>query len=358
MQINNQKKEEITLKIMYEQNSLEFKCKITEILENYLIAFANYYKLKNESLFFLYSGSSLLPTQLKCPVLQIIKSEDRTEKRMLLLAYQLGYDIIQEDEINVILSIESVKIIKLTGKKGEKIKEIIKNSIKLDLNWYTFKYRNNEIDIEQKFDNIADEEDKKQLKIEITVNYTIPLIVNFIKGKKIYTIQCLLGDRVNYIIVKYFNENRLNSEDYYLFYENKIFENYYDTKFYEIISEDKILNSFQNENINNNTIITLPSNENLNETNFKFNSNKKIMAIPINEINKRRIEIEIKIMLKSCWLRYKRKISRCGGSDFKNFLGCCCLCFLKAFCYTLGFVIGLFIVFCFFGGWIVFVKYC
>ena len=287
---NIQNIEKITLKIIYEQTSTKFECNINEILENVLIKFANENNLVYKSIYFLYSGSSLFPTQIKKPISEIITLRDKTEKIMQLLAYQLELDIIQEDEIIIILSIESVKIVKLTGKKGEKIKDIIKDSIKLDLNWCTFKYKNNEIDLEQKFDDIADGEDKRQLKIDFTVNYTIPLIVNFVSGKKMDSIQCLLRDRIYDKIKNYFIEKKLDSYDYDLFYENKIIVNYYSKIFYEIISEDKINNSLCNDNIDNNTIESFPTTDNLNDSNQKnFNIKEKKIVLPINEKNNRKI---------------------------------------------------------------------
>ena len=89
----------------------------------------------------------MYPPELKKPVSEIINPEDAKDKIMQILAFQLEFKNNQEDEIIIILSIESVKIIKLTGKRGEEIKNIIKNSIKLDLNWCTFKYKKNEIDL-------------------------------------------------------------------------------------------------------------------------------------------------------------------------------------------------------------------
>ena len=58
----------------------------------------------------------------------------------------------------------------------------------------------------QKFDDIANEEDKKIYECLI-VNYTIPLIVYFIgeKNEK-YSIQCLLQDKVRDKIDSYFKK--------------------------------------------------------------------------------------------------------------------------------------------------------
>ena len=263
------------------------------------------------TIYFLYSGSPLLPEQLKKSINEIITTGDKKDKIMILLAYHLEFEIKQEDEIIIILIIESIKIKKAIGKKGEIIKNIINSSIKLELNWCTFKYKGNLINIQEKFDDIADGEDKNLLKIEITVNYTIPLIINFSFAKCCqiykYKIKCLLGDKINSIIEKYFDQNHLDSRNYNLYYENKILDNYFRKIFYEIISEDKINNSLNNETENGNTIKSLPSNENLNESNkIKFNVKEKITVLPVNE---RKIEIELKADRKCCCIIFKRKIS-------------------------------------------------
>ena len=276
MNINDQNNNKISLEIMYEQMTTKIECNLSDVLEIHLIEFAKLKNLNYSSIYFLYSGNSLIPSELKRPISEIITSQDKNEKRMLLLSYKLEIDV-KEDEVIIVLSIESVKIKKSSGGRGEKIKDIIKNIIELDLKWCTFKYRNNEIDIEQKFDDIANEEDKRQLKIDLTVNYTIPLIVNFSKKKKIYSIRCLLGDSVEDIIYQYFREKKLESFDYDLFYENKIFENYYHKKFYEIIQEDTIQKIPENEQIIE-TIQSFPSTENINELNkIVFNNEKKLM---------------------------------------------------------------------------------
>ena len=349
MNINDQNDDKISLEIMYEQMTTKIECNLSDVLEIHLIKFAKLNNLNYSSIYFLYSGNSLIPSELKRPISEIITSQDKNEKRMLLLSYKLEIDV-KEDEVIIVLSIESVKIKKSSGGRGEKIKDIIKNIIELDLKWCTFKYRNNEIDIEQKFDDIANEEDKRQLKIDLTVNYTIPLIVNFSKGKKSkYSIQCLLRDRVNDKIYQYFREKKLESIDYDLFYENKIFENYYHKTFYEIIPEDKIQNNTDNSQINE-TIQTFPTCENINELNkIVFNNEKKINVLPINEINKGKIEIEIKVKLKKCNVRYRRKLKNCCDkirNCFKTIFTC--------FAYVIIIAFGLAFVFLALGFWVIF----
>ena len=183
----------------------------------------------------------------------------------------------------------------------------------------------------QKFDDIANEEDKKIYECLI-VNYTIPLIVYFIgeKNEK-YSIQCLLQDKVRDKIDSFFKEKGIYKyyyDDYYLIYENKKIKNYYIKIFYELISKDKIQNLFYNKNINNTIYIT--SSENLEKTNTTIINGKEkindidISVFPNNEIDERKIEIEIKVMKKCCCVVCRRKISdccyrcncRCPGSRF------------------------------------------
>ena len=247
---------------------------------------------------------------------------------MTLLVYQnTDFDIKDLEKIIIILSIETVKIKKLEGQKGDTIKDIIKNSdiIKIDFKWCIFKYNENEIDINKKFDDIAIDEDKKKLKIELTVNYTIPLIVNIINEKKESTsIQCLLKDRVSNKIHSYFSINQIDLNDYYLIYNNEKFDyfdyvnnemfydNFYNKIFYAIIPEDKIQNSITNEKINNNKDY-LVSNDNLEKTNKILNYTKEkisdmtLKVFPNNETDERKIEIEIRVIKKCLCVRLKNK---------------------------------------------------
>ena len=163
MQNNVPKNEKIILKIIYEQIPTEIKCELSDILENVLTKFSKSNNINYSTIYFLYRGSPLLPEQLKKSINEIITTGDKKDKIMILLAYHLEFEINQEDEIIIILIIESRKIENVKGKKGEIIKNIINSSIKLELNWCTFKYKGNLINIQEKFDDIADGEDKNLL---------------------------------------------------------------------------------------------------------------------------------------------------------------------------------------------------
>ena len=157
-----------------------------------------------------------------------------------------------------------------------------------------------------------------------------------------------MGDRIYEKIEPYFNERHFDTEDYYFVYENKEIEFFYITKFYEIISKDKIQNSIYNDEINN-TMPTLPTIENLNEADkIKIYDKEKKMIPPNNESNKRKIEIEIKIIKKCCCARYIRKISDCCCNCFcRHIYGnrCCKIIYIALFIIIfLFFIVGAFII--------------
>ena len=325
---NNQKKEEnneqIRLKISYEQNPITYKCFINELLEIYIKKYEEDIKLDLSSIYVIYNGDVFYGEQLKKPIKDIINEQNRKDREMTLLIEKSKFDYIEEDEIIIILSILSVKRVEVNGKRGEKIKNIIKDSIEFDFKFCIFTYGDNEIDIEQKFDDIAKDKDKKQLKIVINLKYTIPLIVNLVdKQNNKYKTQCLLGDKIFDKIELCFDQNNLNKYYYYLVYENKIFEEFehYSEIFYEIFSEDKIKNRFNNDTINNN-VKSLPLSDSLVKVNQTINNDKeKIIFLPMNKENERKIEIEFKI-IKQCWcIRLKVKILDCHDS--------CCRCWCE-----------------------------
>ena len=128
--------------------------------------------------------------------------------------------------------------------------------------------------------------------------------------------------------------------------------------FYEIISEDKIQNRFPNGNINNNNK-NFNSTDKLEKSNTTINNDNEkiidtvILVLPNNETNQTKLEIEIKVIKKSCCVRYKRKISNCCDKCKDFFKKCCPVVFGS----ILGFIVGILIIAFFFllyGGWVIF----
>ena len=182
MDVINVQKEKIIINLRItsgNQYTNIYKCGIEKSLEDYINDFIKYSGDDYSSSFplVLYKGESYLGDKLKQHISQIIKPEDKMNKMMILLVYpSSGSGKHELDKINIILTIEDIKKEELIGIKGEAIKDIINKSsiIKIDLKWCTFKYKGDEIDIDKKFDEIANNEDKNKLEIIITVNYKIP----------------------------------------------------------------------------------------------------------------------------------------------------------------------------------------
>lgn len=303
------------------QISKIYECNIKESLEQYTNKFAKDINVNYSSPMVLSRGESLFGDKLKKPLCEIIKPGDKITT--IILFQYTESDINAQDEINIILSIESVKILQLKGKREDIIKDIIRKSsiIKIDLKWCIFKYKENEIDINKKFDDIANDEDKKKLEIIITMNYTIPLIVNFVdENKKSTIIQCNLSDRVDI----YFETNHQDKNDFDLLFECKKLEYY--KIFYELISEDKIQNYFTNENKNNTKDLFTP-NAMMEKSSININNvNETNIDVPIsisssNESDNKKLEIEIRII--------KKRIKKSCGEGFRRCcINSCCILIL------------------------------
>ena len=169
------------------QKTQSYECETKELLETYIKKFTKEFQLNYSSYIVLYGARALFGEELKIPISKIISKIDKQNKKMaLLLIENSGFDMHDQDEILIILTIESAKKPTLKGIKGQTLKEIIQenNIIQIDLKWCIFKYKENEIDINKKFDDIANNEDKTTSTMILTLNFTIPLIVNYIRKNK------------------------------------------------------------------------------------------------------------------------------------------------------------------------------
>ena len=315
-------REKITLKIVDEKQNTETynEVDIKDQLCLYIKKFAETTKANYSQLYALYNGRSLLDERLNIPIDKIINSQDKKDKYMILLIYQdTESEKRYQDEITIILSIESAKIEKLKGKRGETLRDAIINSsqIKLDLKWCIIKYGKYGIDLNQKFDDIANEEDKKNLKIDLTVTFTIPLMVTFVKNNEKTKIPCLLSYKVDDVIECYCKENKLNKEDCYFFPKNGKYDFRY-KKFSELVlDDDQILNKFPNERINN-TDNFYNSSENFAQTNQtiinikeKMNYNSlSILQEKEKETDVNQLEMEITVF-KQCFCARHKDIIYC-----------------------------------------------
>ncbi len=369
MQNNEQKKKEkeeepITIIMNYEQNIQNYKCLLNDSLEKYVLQFAKLYNINYSYIYALYNSNSLYGLNFKQHISEIITEPDKKEKRMSLLIYIFTeMNKTDLDEIRIILAIESIEIIKYKGERRESILDIIKYKqnpkFKLDINNFIFKYKDIEIDSNQKFDDIASKEDKKNLHITIIANYKIPLIVEFVNKKNRQYYKCFLKDKISDYVNGYLYYNKIDINDCDLYYENKKFENYQYKIFYEILSKDKIQKAISGENIINH-IKNFESSDNLNKTNTPIVNDKEKRVdtiIPVLQTQEKKIKIRIKVVLKCCIVRCCRSICQ-SCKKCKREISCCCnkqccsncckSCKAKV-CTIISILIGLVILFCVYG---------
>ena len=369
MQNNEQKKKEkeeepITIIMNYEQNIQNYICYLNDSLEKYVLQFAKLYNINYSYIYALYNSNSLYGLNFKQHISEIITEPDKKEKRMSLLIYIFTeMNKTDLDEIRIILAIESIEIIKYKGERRESILDIIKYKqnpkFKLDINNFIFKYKDIEIDSNQKFDDIASKEDKKNLHITIIANYKIPLIVEFVNKKNRQYYKCFLKDKISDYVNGYLYYNKIDINDCDLYYENKKFENYQYKIFYEILSKDKIQKAISGENIINH-IKNFESSDNLNKTNTPIVNDKEKRVdtiIPVLQTQEKKIKIRIKVVLKCCIVRCCRSICQ-SCKKCRREISCCCnkqccsncckSCKAKV-CTIISILIGLVILFCVYG---------
>ena len=332
-QQNKKEEEPITLIMNYEQNTQNYKCYLNDSLDNYVLNFAKLYNINYSFIYILYSSNSFYGLAFKKHISEIITEQDKKEKRMTLLIY-IDTEINKADfeQIRIVLAIESIKIITCKGERRESIIDIIKHKLhhkyKLELNNFIFKYKDIKIDSNQKFDDIASDEDKKNLQITIIANYKIPLIVVFVNKKNKQYYKCFLKDPIEKYVNGYLYYNKLDINDCDLYYENQKFENYQYKIFYQILSNDKIQKAISGENVINH-IKNFKSSDNLNKTNTPIINDKEKRVdtiMPVLQTQEKKIKIEIKVILKCCIFRCCRKICQCCKICGRETCFCCEQC--------------------------------
>ena len=192
----------INLVITYQnQETKTFICNPNETLKDNLKKFTEGLNLKINSVFCLYAGSTL---DYNKKLHEIMSVQDKCEKTMNILVYDNAFcEINDTNEININIIFENEPE-KIREQRDKPLKEIFKTFAmkkRLDLNLLIFKYEDKRIfDLNQKFDNIASELDKKHSGITI-IAYRIenmtPVKVNFTYNKiSKDTIDCYMEDKI------------------------------------------------------------------------------------------------------------------------------------------------------------------
>lgn len=219
---------QINIKIFYESNIIEdFKCDINDKLEKIINEFCSKINIVHTSICFIYNGEALKGDDFKKSFFQVMNSVDKQSKKMSILAINKNLEnlnnLAQSNDINIILLIDSQKIKKLKGKKGETLKNIIKKEFSdSDFNKLTFNYRNNELNLNNKFEDIANENDKKINRMIINVNHKEHIVINFVNNNsEEKSMVCFADDKLINICNRYCYENGgLNINNLSFQYEN------------------------------------------------------------------------------------------------------------------------------------------
>ena len=212
MEFLNIESDEINLIISYESQNVEkLKCKASNKMEDILSAFAQKKNADYSSFLILYSGKELQGSDLKKTIFQTMTKIDKEQKTMNLLIYSKNsVPLSRQNFIKIILIINSRDVYELHGKKDESIKDILnKNISKIGktINSLTIKYNMNEIDLDKKFDEIADDRDKKFSGMTLSAytnddNHSLKVVFIDIKNREA-SVGCKMEDKIRNVVKDY-----------------------------------------------------------------------------------------------------------------------------------------------------------
>ena len=201
------KSTQFTVHFTYSSNPLQFKCDINEKIENIINKISSKIYKDPKTLIFLYNGNILNGESFQKTFSQVINQIDRKSKMMNILIYHNDFENIDSNNINIKLVIDSKQEVNLQGKREEKLRTIIekgKHKIGAIFNQLIFTYRNKEINLDQKIDDIIDEDILKNKLFPIMANIKEQIIVHFVNynyGSK--RIICFPEDKLKIVCRKY-----------------------------------------------------------------------------------------------------------------------------------------------------------
>ena len=217
----------ISVVITFEnQTSKTYICNPSDKIKDSLTKFADFLKIDFQKLFFLYAGNRLSNDDINKAIYDLMNSLDKRDNKMNILVYSLEVSTSHQnpDEINLIIIFESNETEIIKENRDKLMKDIFKSFAekkKLDINKLIFKYGDKKIDLNKKFDDIANSLDKKCLGMTILVYHRTPLVVNFVLNNITkYSINCFLEDNIREIFNLYCFENKLNINNLIFTYQN------------------------------------------------------------------------------------------------------------------------------------------
>ena len=181
--------------------------------------------------------------------------------------------MITTNEINVLFILDSREICEMKSSWETVIEKVCNEFVKkkkLNRNSLLFKYSDEKIDLNKKFIDIANEDDKNCSGLSIMVYTGNPLKINFIYQNKPYQINCFIEDKIKDIFQDFASKHS-DIKNLNFYYEKKLIPSDSNSIFKQII----------NKHSDNSTIINLEPNE-------------SISSIDINNINEINIIVEDK----------------------------------------------------------------
>ena len=167
----------ITVYIDFEGQRIPFQCDINEKLENLAGKFSSKMDIDTNSFVFLHGGIALNDGDFKKTFKDIMNGPDKDQKKVNMVAIKIEPQNTNNhsgnSDINVVLIIENKKAAEFKGKKEEPLKNIIQRAnlnMNPEFNKFALNYRSNNIDLNKKFDDIADPADRQNNRLIINVN--------------------------------------------------------------------------------------------------------------------------------------------------------------------------------------------
>ena len=253
--------------ITFENQSAEtFICSPSDNIKKCLLKFAENLKIEFKFLYFLYSGTRLKDEDMNKNIYDIMNSFDKAERNMNLLGYrsiEISSPPADPNVINIIIIFESTETEIIKENRDKLMRDIFKpfaDKKKLNLNSLLFKYGDKKIDLNKKFDDIANNLDKQCLGMTILVYKRTPLSVIFLyNNKSKYAMNCFMEERIGDVINLYCYKNNFDIKNLLFLYENQTMNmnnTFLDLNTYEG-NKSEYLNLNINSNENNIKIINI-----------------------------------------------------------------------------------------------------
>lgn len=327
----------IKLKIFYESKLLaSIDCRKDSIIEKVLQQFI---KEDFSSLYFLHAGDNITK-KIKQNIFSIMDNTDKKNKEVTILIYKSdGFMIIFDLEYDNGTSFHKKNI-----NKDEPLSKICLkfiSSINQNFNSFIFKYKNKEFDLNKKFDDIADQDDKENSCIIISVSkkFKYLITISFIyNNNSIYKMNCYNNDKINDIFKIYARNNNLNFEKLSFQYK----------KIPLLLNEDTTFN--------NSPVINIDNCQHLDNSSMNIHTDENII-INVFDIK----STNDKSCIKECCLGCSFCINRCCSNTSECCTRCCSntreCCTGCCECCTKEKVIWIIIIIIIIGGIIVYVIY-